>query len=222
LRDETIWSAIAPNLKEEISPALSECLRLLELGDHSLDISGCLDLATPDLIAGWCCDCGDLKNKLWVELYAENELLGKAPSSTMRTDLVDLIGGDGRFGFSFRTPATKRSLFENDIWVIAREATSRRLLGKLLCRKKEGSARASSADGGNLKEPLTRVDERKKVASYDDQHRAISKPRLFVEASTKLPDGNFTKPEFATVVEKISRSGLFDASYYEERNNGSI
>jgi glycosyltransferase involved in cell wall biosynthesis len=222
LRDETIWSAIAPNLKEEISPALSECLRLLELGDHSLDISGCLDLATPDLIAGWCCDCGDLKNKMWVELYAENELLGKAPSSMMRTDLVDLIGGDGRFGFSFRTPATKRSLFENDIWVIAREATSRRLLGKLLCRKKEGSARASSADGGNLKEPLTRVDERKKVASYDDQHRAISKPRLFVEASTKLPDGNFTKPEFATVVEKISRSGLFDASYYEERNNGSI
>jgi GT2 family glycosyltransferase len=146
LRDESIVERFAPNLKAEILLILARQEWSHGSGDREFDIAGFLDIATCDQVEGWCCDCGDLKKRLTVEIYVENDFVGVVESSGFRRDLLETIGADGRFAFSFIIPAMFRSLFSIDRWIVAREASSRRVLGKLLCPRTDVVERSSSLD----------------------------------------------------------------------------
>ena len=223
LRDEIVWEALAPSLKEEVSLTFSERLRGLERGDHRFDFAGCLDVATPDLIAGWCCDRGDLQNKPSVEIYVDDELVATVSTSVFRTDLLGVIGGDGRFGFHFSPPTAVRALFRGDRKVVAREASSRRHLGELLCQKMDFAQAASNAPA-LLRESqrLSSAGGWKQTASPNFRYGPVSAPMTNIETSALLASGYSGDLDLSTQVEEISRSGLFDSLYYENANRGSI
>ena len=151
LRDESVQAALAPRVKNEISAILGKP----GLEDRAFDIAGSLDIATSDHIEGWCCDCADLDKKLAVEIWVENEFAGTVVASDFRRDLLETIGADGRFAFSFTMPAALRGLFSVDRWIVAREASSRRVFGKALCPKADVAERFSGLE--DLRRELSQI-----------------------------------------------------------------
>lgn len=66
---------------------------------------GFLDSASDSAVRGWALTLkDDVVQPCAVDIYADGVLLGRAEASIVRSDLAELFGGDGRYGFSYDLP----------------------------------------------------------------------------------------------------------------------
>lgn len=72
-----------------------------EPSQATLPLTGSLDRVTHELIEGWILDRRDLKRRLYVDIYLDNEFVGRVRADMLRKDLVGHLGSDGRHAFRF-------------------------------------------------------------------------------------------------------------------------
>jgi hypothetical protein len=74
----------------------------------ALDYGGNVDIANYTEIAGWAWARNHPEERLTVDIYDGDTVLGSAVADKLRPDLVKRSIGDGKHGFSFKTPSSLR------------------------------------------------------------------------------------------------------------------
>ena len=137
LSDEQVLSALSERYREVVASSLREYKRLSVTEETSTEVLGAIDYASSDQVVGWCADRTNLHGKRSVEIFIDNVFAGSIACNEFRRELLEKVGGDGGFGFRFVIPATLRHCFNVDRWIVAREARSHLILGKVLCHGME-------------------------------------------------------------------------------------
>ena len=97
--------------------------------DEQPALLGAVDSATTFEVRGWALDLCRKSPPLRVEIYADDIFLGTTLCDNPRPDVADLVGGDGRYGFSFKIAPAHRAAFQNGRSLRVVDAKSRAPIG---------------------------------------------------------------------------------------------
>lgn len=93
------------------------------------EIRGGIDYANIWEVKGWCANAKNLQEKLTVDIFADNDLLGNAICRDYRRDIHKELGGDGHCGFTFIVPTPAQGLFQTERRLTIRERLSGLAIG---------------------------------------------------------------------------------------------
>lgn len=110
------------------------------------EIRGAVDYANVWEVKGWCANAKNLRDKLSVDIFADNDLLGTAKCTDYRRDVHEKLGGDGRYGFTFTIPAAVQESFRTQRRLTVRERTTGSAIGNSLIVRSELPSRTDALD----------------------------------------------------------------------------
>ena len=111
LSDATLV-ALAPHLAEAgVDSILRQRLEKEPWAKVKRSVIGVVDAASAFEVRGWAVDLCDKSSPVVLEFYADNFFLGSMSCDEPRTDVLDAVGGDGRYGFAFKISAAHRASF---------------------------------------------------------------------------------------------------------------
>lgn len=122
--------ALAPDLLAAgIDHTLRERLANEPLSRVKRSVIGVVDSATAFEIRGWAVDLCDKSIPVILEFYADSTLIGIMPCCEPRPDVQDLVGGHGKYGFTFKISTAHRANFAGGRTLIAIDSVSRERVG---------------------------------------------------------------------------------------------
>jgi GT2 family glycosyltransferase len=130
LLSDPCWATVAPALAAAgIDRVLRERLESQPLSKTKRSVVGALDAASCVEIRGWAMDLCNKAAPVTVEFFADNFFIGAVTSGDLRPDVQEAVGGDGKCGFHFRIPASRRASFAGGRLLIAADSVSRERIG---------------------------------------------------------------------------------------------
>lgn len=124
------WASVAPELAAAgIDRLLRDRVARQPLSKTKRAVIGALDAASGVEVRGWAMDVCNKAVPVTLELFADNLFLGTVTCGELRPDVQEAAGGDGKCGFSFRIPASRRASFAGGRLLIAVDSVSRERVG---------------------------------------------------------------------------------------------
>lgn len=122
--------AVAPALVEaEVDRVLRMRLSEEPLFRVRRSVVGSVDSASAYEIRGWAVDLCNKSVPVVLQFYADDTLLGSIPCVEPRADVRDVVGGDGKAGFTFRISPADRASFLDGCRLTAVDAVSHEQVG---------------------------------------------------------------------------------------------
>jgi glycosyltransferase involved in cell wall biosynthesis len=122
--------AVAPELvAAEVDRILRTRLENEPLSKVKRSLVGAVDAASAFEIRGWAVDLCDKSVPVIVEFYADTNFIGAVPCSEPRPDVGDVVGGDGKVGFTFKISTAHRASFARGRTLIAVDSVSHERIG---------------------------------------------------------------------------------------------
>jgi len=104
--------ALAPDLAAaEIDSLLRKRMEHEPLALVKRSVVGIIDAASAFEVRGWAVDLCDKSIPVVLEFYADGLFIGSISCHEPRPDVQDAVGGDGKFGFTFKISAAHRVRF---------------------------------------------------------------------------------------------------------------
>ena len=103
---KTFAETIQPTLSD---PAFGKAVSRLHARTRERLIVGGVDEVSPSSITGWAVNVNNVDEPVVLEAYVDGAFAGAAATKTLRLDLLDRFGGEGRLGFELQgvaPPAT--------------------------------------------------------------------------------------------------------------------
>ena len=88
-------------------------------------VVGVIDASSGFEVRGWAADLCDKSIPVILEFYADNLFIGSVSCNEFRPDVMDTVGGDGKYGFTFRISAAHRPNFSRGRTLVAIDSLSR-------------------------------------------------------------------------------------------------
>ena len=124
LGDESLVS-IAPYLIEaEIDGVLRARLENEGWAKAEHSVIGAVDAVSGFEVSGWAVDLCDKSLPVVLEFYADNLFIGSVTCNEPRPDVLDHVGGDGNYGFTFKISAAHRATFSRGRTLVAVDSMS--------------------------------------------------------------------------------------------------
>lgn len=121
---------VAPELAlAEIDSILSKRLENDPLSKVTRSVLGVIDAASAFEIRGWAVNLCDKSVPVALEFYADGLFIGAVQCSEPRADVQDLVGGDGKFGFTFKISTALRARFAGGRTLTTIDSISREPIG---------------------------------------------------------------------------------------------
>jgi GT2 family glycosyltransferase len=122
--------SFAPHLAAaEIDRVLRQRLENEAWSKVQRSVVGAIDAASGFEIRGWAVDLCDKSIPVILEFYADNLFIGSVSCDEPRPDVSDAIGGDGKYGFTFKISAAHRATFGGGRNLIAIDSVSHAPIG---------------------------------------------------------------------------------------------
>ena len=179
------------------------------------EIDGGIDVANVWEVRGWGANTKDFSEKLTIDLYADNELLGSARCADFRRDVQDRLGGDGYCGFAFAIPAALQDSFQVERRLTARERISGRAIGNPIFVRAVAPHRVDALDSvlgelaaakhtiGKLEAQVSQIVEfvGYPIQAYGDYAKVQARvARARADEMAKAIKGLESRPSFSLVV----------------------
>jgi len=122
--------AIAPDLTAAgVDGVLRQRLEHESFANLERSVVGAIDSVSAFEIRGWAADLCDKSIPVVLEFYADGLFIGSVSCHEPRPDLADAVGGDGKFGFTFKISSVHRAHFGSGRPVAAIDSVSRQPVG---------------------------------------------------------------------------------------------
>jgi GT2 family glycosyltransferase len=122
--------AVAPHLAVAgVNSVLQQRLQNEPWPKIERSVVGFVDAASGFEIRGWAVDLCDKSIPVILEFYADSLFLGSVSCSEPRPDVLDVVGGDGKCGFTFKISTAHRTRFGAGRTLVAIDSVSRAPLG---------------------------------------------------------------------------------------------
>jgi len=95
-------------------------------------VIGAVDAGSAFDVRGWAVDLCDKSQPVIVEFYADGSLIGFVTCGESRPDVQDVVGGTGRYGFTFKISPVHRAGFASGRTLTAIDSISRKQIGNAI------------------------------------------------------------------------------------------
>lgn len=122
--------AVAPHLAEaDIDSTLRQRLQNEPWSKVERSVVGAIDAASGFEIRGWAVDLCEKSLPVNLEFYADNLFIGSVTCNQPRLDVLDVVGGEGKCGFTFKISPAHRASFAGGRTLVAIDSVSRTPVG---------------------------------------------------------------------------------------------
>jgi GT2 family glycosyltransferase len=213
--------AVAPDLAaSDIDRILRQRLENEPLVKVKHSVVGAIDSASAFEIRGWAADLCDKSVPVVVEFYADGFFIGCASCSESRPDVRDIIGGDGKFGFTFKISAAHRGSFANGRTLVAIDSVSRSPVGASTVVYSDAAQHWDSIGAmrhelAQLRQVLDRIEARLPeigrmasvpIEAYDEYWERFYRPSPDILTEQRVRSGRLTHRPLISVVLPIWNS----------------
>lgn len=203
---DSSFTALATNLVEaEVDRLLRERVQSQPLWKTRRSVVGAVDSASALEIRGWAIDLCDKSAPVTLEFFADNLFIGTATCGDYRPDVQEAVGGDGKCGFCFKVPATRRASFASGRALIAMDPISRQRIGSATPVDSDLTAgmdvlSMTRREMAQLREMLQRIEARlpelERIASvpleaYGEYWERFYRPTAYALAGQRLGSKGF-------------------------------
>jgi len=129
LADQTLLSLSEGLADAGIDTALRERLEKEPFAKVRRSVVGSLDSASAFEIRGWAADLCDKSVPVVLEFFAENAFIGSVRCDAFRADVQDVVGGNGKSGFTFQIASAHRAYFAGGRTLTAFDSVSKQQVG---------------------------------------------------------------------------------------------
>jgi len=231
LGDESLVS-IAPYLIEaEIDSVLRARLENEGWAKAEHSVIGAVDSVSGFEVSGWAVDLCDKSLPVVVEFYADNLFIGSVTCNEPRPDVLDHVGGDGNYGFTFKISAAHRTTFSRGRTLVAVDSISHVPIGSSAVVSSDAAQPfdvigATRKELSELRQALDRIELRladvSRVASmpvdaYDESEQMIGFHTMLSE-NLEMP----FKTQVLGVEVKVEKLDLTDDNQIAEPENSTM
>lgn len=207
--------AIAPHLATAgIDSILRQRLEHEPLTALKRSVVGVVDAASAFEIRGWAVDLCDKSIPVMVEFYADNLFIGSVSCGEPRRDVLDVVGGDGKYGFIFKISTAHRASFAGGRTLIAIDSVSRAPIGTSTVVYSDAAQHwdaivATRDELSQLRRALERIEARLPemgrlasipIKAYDEYWERFYRPSLDVLREQRVRSGRLTYQPLISVV----------------------
>jgi O-antigen biosynthesis protein len=122
--------SVAPELAAaEVDRILHARLQNEPLSKVKRSVVGIVDAASGFEVRGWAVDLCDKSSPVILEFYADSTFIGAVSCAEPRPDVCDVVGGDGKFGFTFKISTAHRASFAGGRSLVAVDSVSHEQIG---------------------------------------------------------------------------------------------
>jgi GT2 family glycosyltransferase len=217
--------ALAPELAEVgIDRILRERLENEPLVKVRRSVAGAIDATSAFEVRGWAIDLCDKSTPVRLEFLADNLFIGSVLCTDPRPDVQDVVGGDGKCGFSFKISNAHRPSFAAGRKLIAIDALSREPLGTGAIVYSDAAQNwdaisATRRELAELREALVRIEARLPelgrlasipIEAFDEYWQRFYRPSPDVLAEQRTRSTRFSYRPLISVVlpTRNSNAGL--------------
>jgi len=207
--------AVAPHLAAaDVDSFLRQRLENEPFSKVKRSVVGAVDSASAYEIRGWAADLCDKSIPVVVEFYADSFFIGCASCSEPRPDVQDLVGGDGKFGFTFKISTAHRARFANGRTLVAIDSVSRSPIGAGTVVYSDApqhwdSIAATRNELAQLRQVLDRIEARLPeigrmasipIEAYDEYWERFYRPSPDILTEQRVRSGRLTNRPLISVV----------------------
>jgi GT2 family glycosyltransferase len=166
LLSDANFVAVAPDLAAaDIDSILRQRLENEPLAKVKRSVIGVIDAASAFEIRGWAVDLCEKSIPVIVEFYADGLFIGSASCTEPRPDVRDVVGGDGKFGFTFKISTAHRAGFAGGRTLAAIDSVTRDPIGASTVVSSDAAhnwdaIRATRNEIAQLRQVLARIEAR--------------------------------------------------------------
>jgi O-antigen biosynthesis protein len=207
--------AITPDLAAaEIDSVLRQRLDNSPLSAVQRSVIGVVDAASAFEIRGWAVDLCDKSVPLTLEFYADGIFLGAVSCSEPRPDVQDLLGGDGKFGFTFKISTAHRESFAGGRTLTTIDSVSRGPIGASIVVSSDAAQNwdaigATRKELAQLRQMLDRIESRLPemgrmasipIEAYDEYWERFYRPTPDLISKQRIHSARLTYQPLISIV----------------------
>lgn len=207
--------AMAPDLAAaEVDRVLRMRLESEPLSKVKRSLVGAVDAASAFEIRGWAVDLCDKSVPVILEFYADNAFIGSTSCIEPRADVRDVVGGDGKVGFSFKISTAHRATFAGGATLTAIDSVSRVRIGGSTVVHAEAAqnwdaVNATRNELAQLRQILERIEARLPeiartssipLEAYDEYWNRFYRPTPEAHSEQSIQSRRFTYRPLISVV----------------------
>jgi GT2 family glycosyltransferase len=177
-------------------------------------VVGAVDAASGFEIRGWAVDLCDKSIPVILEFYADSLFLGSASCREPRPDVLDVVGGDGKCGFTFKISTAHRARFGGGRTLVAIDSVSRAHIGSSSIVYSDPIRHWDAIDAtrnelAQLRQALNRIEARLPdigrmasipIEAYDEYWERFYRPSPELLAEQRGRSGRLTYQPLISVV----------------------